>query len=371
KGVKPIVGCDAWISNDNDRDKPSRLLLQVKDRTGYLQLCDLLSRAWLTNLHRGRAEIRGEWLEEIANSSEEKHLIVLSGAHFGDVGIAIDHGNLEAAERAARRWAELFPGHFYIEVQRAGQPNMEAHVRQATQLAATLGLPVVATHPIQFLTDEEFTAHEARTCISEGEILANPRRVKRFNERQRFTTQAEMAELFADMPNALRNSVEIAKRCNLMLELGKPKLPNFPTPDGSSIDDFLVLEAKRGLEARLAHLYPDPAERERQRPRYEERLKFETDTIIQMGFPGYFLIVADFIQWAKNNGVPVGPGRGSGAGSLVAYSLLITDLDPLKYNLLFERFLNPERVSMPDFDIDFCQEGRDRVIQYVKERYGK
>ncbi|GGC14653.1 DNA-directed DNA polymerase [Oxalicibacterium flavum] len=371
KGVKPIVGCDAWISNDNDRDKPSRLLLLVKDRTGYLQLCDLLSRAWLTNLHRGRAEIRPEWLEEIAQSTPDKHLIVLSGAHFGDVGIAIDNGNIAAAERAAQRWAELFPGHFYIEVQRAGQPNMEAHVRQATQLAAKLGLPVVATHPIQFLTDEEFTAHEARTCISEGEILANPRRVKRFNERQRFTSQAEMAELFADMPNALRNSVEIAKRCNLMLELGKPKLPNFPTPDGSSIDDFLVLEAKRGLEARLAHLYPDPAERERQRPRYEERLKFETDTIIQMGFPGYFLIVADFIQWAKNNGVPVGPGRGSGAGSLVAYSLLITDLDPLKYNLLFERFLNPERVSMPDFDIDFCQEGRDRVIQYVKERYGK
>ncbi|WP_293776339.1 DNA polymerase III subunit alpha [uncultured Oxalicibacterium sp.] len=371
KGIKPIVGCDAWISNDNDRDKPSRLLLLVKDRTGYLQLCDLLSRAWLTNLHRGRAEIRPEWLEEIANASEEKHLIVLSGAHFGDVGIAIDNGNLAGAERAAQRWADLFPGHFYIEVQRAGQPNMDAHVRMATQLAAKLQLPVVATHPVQFLTDEEFTAHEARTCIAEGEILANPRRPKRFNERQRFTTQAEMAELFADMPNALRNSIEIAKRCNLILELGKPQLPNFPTPDGVSIDEFLVQEASRGLQGRLEQLYPDPVEREKQRPRYEERLKFETDTIIKMKFPGYFLIVADFIKWAKNNGVPVGPGRGSGAGSLVAYSLLITDLDPLRYNLLFERFLNPERVSMPDFDIDFCQEGRDRVIQYVKDAYGK
>lgn len=370
KGIKPIVGCDVWISNDNDRDKPSRLLLLAKNRVGYLQLCDLLSRAWLTNIHRGRAEIRPEWLEEIADVAE-KGLIVLSGAHFGDVGIAIDNGNLAGAERCAQRWAALFPGHFYIEVQRAGQPNMDAHVRQASVLAAKLGLPVVATHPVQFLSQEEFIAHEARTCISEGEILANPRRVKRFNEQQRFTTQAEMAELFADMPNALRNSVEIAKRCNLVLELGKPQLPNFPTPDGVSIDEFLVQEAERGLAMRLEHLYPDPTEREKQRPRYQERLKFETDTIIKMKFPGYFLIVADFIKWAKNNGVPVGPGRGSGAGSLVAYSLLITDLDPLQYNLLFERFLNPERVSMPDFDIDFCQEGRDRVIQYVKDAYGK
>ena len=370
RGIKPVVGCDVWISNDNDRDKPFRLLLLVKNHGGYLQLCDLLSRAWLTNIHRGRAELRPEWLEEVARQ-EQKGLIVLSGAHFGDVGIAIDNGNVAGAERAAQRWAELFPGHFYIEVQRAGQPNMEVHVRQAVALAAKLNLPVVATHPVQFLSAEEFTAHEARTCISEGEILANPRRVRRFNEQQRFLTQAEMAELFADMPHALRNAVEIAKRCNLVLTLGKPQLPNFPTPNGVSIDEFLVQEASRGLEARLEQLYPDPAEREKQRPRYVERLKFETDTIIKMKFPGYFLIVADFIQWAKNNGVPVGPGRGSGAGSLVAYSLLITDLDPLKYNLLFERFLNPERVSMPDFDIDFCQEGRDRVIQYVKDRYGK
>jgi DNA polymerase III subunit alpha len=298
-------------------------------------------------------------------------LIALSGAHFGDIGIAIDNGNMASAERCAQRWVRIFSNHFYIEVQRAGQPNMEQHLRQATALAAKLGLPVVATHPIQFLTPEEFTAHEARTCIAEGEILANARRVKRFNEQQCFKTQAEMAELFADMPAALQNSIEIAKRCNLMLELGKPKLPNFPTPDGVTIDEFLVIQSKEGLELRLQQLYPDPAVREKERARYEARLKFETDTIIKMGFPGYFLIVADFIQWAKNNGVPVGPGRGSGAGSLVAYSLKITDLDPLAYNLLFERFLNPERVSMPDFDIDFCQEGRDRVIQYVKDRYGK
>ncbi len=367
KGIKAIAGCDVWITNDDDRDKPSRLLLLVKNQTGYLQLCELLSRAWLTNLHRGRAEIRADWLAQLPPGG----LIVLSGAHFGDIGFAIEHGNPAAAEKCAQRWAGMFPGHFYIEIQRAGQPNMEQQVRQSVALAARLDLPVVATHPIQFLTREEFTAHEARTCIAEGEILANARRVKRFNDQQYFKTQAEMAALFADMPAALLNTIEIAKRCNLNLELGKPKLPDFPTPEGVTIGEFLVVQSKAGLEQRLVQLYPDPAKREEQRERYESRLKFETDTIIKMGFPGYFLIVADFIQWGKNNGVPVGPGRGSGAGSLVAYALMITDLDPLEYNLLFERFLNPERVSMPDFDIDFCQENRDRVIQYVKDRYGR
>jgi DNA polymerase-3 subunit alpha len=367
KGIKPIAGCDVWITNDDDRDKPFRLLLLVKNAIGYRELCELLSQAWLTNVHRGRAEIRAEWLKQLAPGS----LIALSGAHFGDIGAAIDNGNLAAAEKCAQRWAEIFPGHFYVEVQRAGQPNMEQQVRQSLAIAAKLQLPVVATHPTQFLTEQEFVAHEARTCIADGEILANPRRAKRFNEQQRFLSQAEMVALFADLPAALQNSIEIAKRCNLSLVLGKPKLPNFPTPEGVTIDEFLVMQSREGLEARLVHLFPNPEEREKKRERYEARLKFETDTIIKMGFPGYFLIVADFIQWAKNNGVPVGPGRGSGAGSLVAYCLLITDLDPLQYNLLFERFLNPERVSMPDFDIDFCQEGRDRVIQYVKDRYGK
>jgi len=367
KGVKPIAGCDVWITNDDDRDKPSRLLLLVKNRDGYLQLCELLSQAWLNNLHRGRAEIRAEWLEQLPPGG----LIALSGAQYGDIGMAFENGNLAAAEKCAQRWAATFPGHFYIEVQRSGHPNMEPLLRQTVALAARLGLPVVATHPVQFLNQEEFTAHEARTCIAEGEILANARRVKRFNEQQYFKTQEEMAALFSDMPAALQNTLEVAKRCNLNLELGKPKLPLFPTPDGMTLDDFLAQEARTGLEERLLQLFPDEAKRAQVRQRYEDRLKFETDTIIKMGFPGYFLIVADFIQWGKNNGVPVGPGRGSGAGSLVAYALKITDLDPLEYNLLFERFLNPERVSMPDFDIDFCQENRDRVIQYVKDRYGR
>ncbi|MBR7776957.1 DNA polymerase III subunit alpha [Undibacterium rugosum] len=371
KGMKPIAGCDVWISNDNDRDKPTRMLLLVKNRQGYLQLCELLAMAWLTNQHRGRAELRIEWLKQLQDSGAGGNLIALSGAHFGDVGTAIDNGNIALAEQLALQWESIFPRHFYIEIQRAGQPNMDNHVRAAVALAGRLRLPVVATHPVQFLSKDDFTAHEARVCIAEGDMLANGRRVRRFNEQQCFKTQQEMQTLFADLPVALKNSVEIAKRCNLTLELGKPKLPDFPTPDGMSLNDFLVFEAQRGLEFRLQHLFPNEEKREKERPRYEARLKFETDTIIKMGFPGYFLIVADFIQWAKNNGVPVGPGRGSGAGSLVAYSLLITDLDPLQYNLLFERFLNPERVSMPDFDIDFCQEGRDRVIQYVKDRYGK
>ncbi|WP_200822209.1 DNA polymerase III subunit alpha [Caballeronia terrestris] len=366
KGVKPIAGCDVWITNPADRDKPSRLVLLVRDKVGYLNLCELLSRAWLTNQYRGRAEVQFEWLE----GGLAEGLLAISGAQQGDIGMAFAAGNDQAAQRNAERWAKLFPNAFYIELQRAGQPGAETYIQQAVALAAKLKLPVVATHPLQYMTPDDFTAHEARVCISEGDILANPRRQKRFTTDQYFRTQDEMCALFADMPSAIANTVEIAKRCNLTLELGKPKLPLFPTPDGMSLDDYLVQLSKDGLEVRLAQLFPDEAEREKQRETYYARLDFECNTIIKMGFPGYFLIVADFIMWAKNNGVPVGPGRGSGAGSLVAYALGITDLDPLRYNLLFERFLNPERVSMPDFDIDFCQEGRDRVIQYVKQKYG-
>ncbi|CAN7259430.1 DNA polymerase III subunit alpha [Caballeronia sp. LjRoot34] len=366
KGVKPIAGCDVWITNPADRDKPSRLLLLVKNQRGYLNLCELLSKAWLTNQYRGRAEVEYEWLE----SGLSEGLLALSGAQYGDIGMAFAAGNDQAAERHAERWAKLFTGAFYIELQRAALPGGETYIQQAVALAAKLKLPVVATHPMQFMTPDDFTAHEARVCISEGDMLANPRRQKRFTTEQYFRTQEEMCAMFADIPSALANTVEIAKRCNLTLELGKPKLPLFPTPDGMSLDDYLVHLSKEGLEKRLIQLYPDEAAREAQRETYYARLEFECKTIIGMGFPGYFLIVADFIMWAKNNGVPVGPGRGSGAGSLVAYALFITDLDPLKYNLLFERFLNPDRVSMPDFDIDFCQEGRDRVIQYVKQKYG-
>ncbi|MCW5576929.1 MAG: DNA polymerase III subunit alpha, partial [Burkholderiales bacterium] len=375
QGVKPIVGCDLWLTNEADRDNPHRALLLAQNYDGYLRLCELLTRAYRGNQYRGRAEVMKSWMSETGTGG----LIALSGAHHGDVGQALIADRRDEAKRLAQEWAALFPDRYYLEVQRLGPQAMtggaatvpvEVHVARALQLAGELGLPAVATHPVQFLKPDNFRAHEARVCISEGYILSDQRRPRRFGTEQYFKTQAEMAALFADVPEALENSVEIAKRCTLGLTLGKSRLPHFPTPNDASLEDYLRQRAGEGLDARLAELYPDEAERRAQAPAYRERLEFETKTIVQMGFPGYFLIVADFINWAKNNGVPVGPGRGSGAGSLVAYSLGITDLDPLRYNLLFERFLNPERVSMPDFDIDFCQDGRDRVIDYVKTRYG-
>ncbi|MBX3606441.1 MAG: DNA polymerase III subunit alpha [Piscinibacter sp.] len=370
KGIKPLLGADVWLEPDGADKPPSRLLLLVQDKTGYLNLCEIVSRAWLGNVQRGQAWVREDWLQQHGAG-----LIALSGADQGAVGQALLAGDGERARAVARRLAACFPRRFYLELQRAGLPGHEAHVRAAVPLAAELGLPVVATHPVQFLTPEDFEAHEARVCIAEGEALGNPKRIKRFGREQYFKSRAQMAALFADIPSALRNSVEIARRCSLSLVLGKPQLPDFPTPlvDGTPMPmaDYFRQLSHEGLEERLAHLYPDAAERERQRPRYVQRLDFEIGTILKMGFPGYFLIVADFINWAKNHGCPVGPGRGSGAGSLVAYSLKITDLDPLRYNLLFERFLNPERVSMPDFDVDFCQGNRDRVIDYVKQKYGR
>ena len=365
KGIKPLVGCDIWLENESNRDQPFRLLLLCQSHAGYLKLCEWVSRAYLHNQHRSRAEFRRAWLEEGSEG-----LILLSGAMQGDVGQALLQGNPDVARALAQGWQRAFPGRYYIELQRIGHAQQELHISRALALAAELGLPPVATHPLQFLDADDFKAHEARVCIAEGYVLADTRRPRHFTEQQFFKTQAGMAELFADIPEALANSVEIAKRCNLTLTLGKNYLPQFPTPQGESLDDYLKSQAAAGLEARLEVLYPEAAERDAKRPEYFWRLDFEAKTIISMGFAGYFLIVADFIGWAKNNGVPVGPGRGSGAGSLVAYSLGITDLDPLRFNLLFERFLNPERVSMPDFDIDFCQDGRDRVIDYVKHKYG-
>lgn len=365
-GLKPIAACDVWIESDRDEEQPARVLLLVQNHKGYLQLCELLSRAFLRNQKRGKATLKFEWFDEVGCDG----LIAVSGFANSDVGQFLLGGNMARAEDSARKFLKYFEGRYYIELQRDGSTQAENLVNLSCQLAAKLQLPVVATHPIQFLKPEDFRAHEARVCIAQGEILSNPRRPRRFTEQQYFKTAQEMAELFADIPSAIRNSIRIAQRCNLTLELGKPKLPAFPTPDGMTLDDYLVHLSKEGLEKRLAHLFPNIEEREKMRPEYEARLKIECDTIIGMGFPGYFLIVQDFINWGKKNGVPVGPGRGSGAGSLVAYALGITDLDPLRYDLLFERFLNPERVSMPDFDIDFCQDRRGEVINYVTRKYG-
>ena len=371
-GVKPVIGVDVWMEPvpDSGDKAPSRLLLLVQDMQGYLNLSELLARAWTQNAQRGQAWVRWEWLEQLAGG-----LLCLSGADLGAIGVALLAGDGAKARALAARLSAIFPQRFYLELQRGGLTHHEAHVRAAVPLAAELGLPVVATHPVQFLEADDYEAHEARVCVAEGETLANPKRVRRFSPEQFFKSQAQMAELFADVPSALANTVEIARRCNLKLVLGKPQLPDFPTPEVGGqrmlLDDYFRQESHAGLEKRLLALFPDPKVREANRQRYVDRLVFEIETIIKMGFPGYFMIVSDFIVWAKDNGCPVGPGRGSGAGSLVAYSLFITDLDPLQYKLLFERFLNPERVSMPDFDIDFCQGNRDRVIDYVKDKYGR
>lgn len=369
KGIKPIMGCDIWISNETDRDKPTRVLLLCQSYSGYLLLCRLLSRAFRENLYRGRAELKKSWFH--ANEGGTEGLILLSGAHYGEIGWHLSQNNLIAAEVLAQEWADLFPGRFYIELQRSGYANEESCVRNSLQLASKLQLPVVATHAVQFLEPEDYKAHEARVCIAEGYVLGDRRRPRHFTEQQYFKTQAEMQVLFADIPSALANSVEIAKRCTVVFELGVNRLPLFPTPGAVSIEQYLHEQAESGLAKRMRVLFPDAAIYASQVPKYQARLDFEVNTIIQMGFAGYFLIVADFINWAKQNDVPVGPGRGSGAGSLVAYSLGITDLDPMRYDLLFERFLNPERISMPDFDIDFCQDRREDVIEYVKQRYGE
>jgi len=361
-GVKPIIGADCWIENEADREKPFRALLLCASRAGYLKLCALLSRAWLAHQHRGRAIIARSSLDEGTEG-----LIVLSGFLGGELAAPLLSDQVENAERLARRWSELFPGRYYIELQRSSQPNGEALLSRAVALAGRLRLPVVATHPVQFLQPGDFKAHEARVCIAQGYLLGDQRRPKLFTPEQYFKSQQEMAQLFADAPQALENTIEIARRCNLEIALGKTRLPDFPTPQGVTLEEHLKNEAQAGLSRRGAELSLSADALER----YRARLDFEIRTIVQMGFAGYFLIVADFINWAKKNGVPVGPGRGSGAGSLVAYSLGITDLDPLRYDLLFERFLNPERVSMPDFDIDFCQDGRDKVIDYVRRKFGE
>ncbi|HHH47058.1 MAG TPA: DNA polymerase III subunit alpha, partial [Thiotrichales bacterium] len=366
-GIKPIIGADLWLANPDDPLTPFELVLLCQDRTGYLNLAELLSRAYLEGQHRGVPMVDPAWIE-----GHSEGLIALSGGRRGDVGAALVAGDEALAERRLQHWLALFPDRFYLELQRTGRAGEAECNRGSVALAAALDVPVVATNDVRFLRPEDFEAHEVRVCIHEGRTLDDPHRPREYSEQQYLRSPQEMAELFSDIPEALENSVEIARRCNYRLSLGKHYLPDFPVPDGMSMDEYFRQQAREGLERRLAVLFPeDTPEREAKIAPYRERLETELDVIIQMGFPGYFLIVADFIQWAKANGVPVGPGRGSGAGSLVAYALTITDLDPIAYDLLFERFLNPERVSMPDFDVDFCMEGRDRVIDYVAERYGR
>jgi DNA polymerase-3 subunit alpha len=366
RGVQPITGCDVRLSNDRQPDQPARVLLLVRNATGYNQLCTLLTRAYAENLHRGHAELRREWL----NAEATTGLLVLSGAEGGDIGQALATGSRDRALERARAWQRDCGDRFYIELQRVQGERHERYIEAALGIAAELDLPVVATHPIQFMQAADWNAHETKVCIAQGYTLADPSRPRLYSPQQYFKTQAEMASLFHDLPEALANTLEVARRCAFVFPLGEVRLPGFPTPAGQSADEYLYALSAAGLEERLAVLFDDPTARAEAAPRYRERLEFELRTIQKMGFAGYFLIVQDFINWAKRNGIPVGPGRGSGAGSLAAYALRVTDLDPIRYELLFERFLNPERKSMPDFDIDFSPEGRDRVIQYVKQKYG-
>ncbi|MDO4998539.1 MAG: DNA polymerase III subunit alpha, partial [Neisseria sp.] len=366
-GIKPIAAVDVRIENPAKPEAPFRAMLIIKNHDGYLRLSELLTQAFTQQSIGHLPQLKQAWLADGNNSG----LLCLSGAHLGEVGVALMNGHDALAKEAAQKYAAWFPNAFYLELQRLPEcPQWEASVVGSVKLANELDLPVVSTHPTQFLNADDFDAHEARVCIAEGWVLADAKRPREFYASQYFASPDEMKTRFADLPEALQNTVEIAKRCNLTLTLGKNFLPLFPTPDAMSLDDYLRVLANEGLQERMLHLYPDENERAAKMAEYQTRLDFELNIIIQMGFPGYFLIVQDFINWAKANGCPVGPGRGSGAGSLVAYSLKITDLDPLKYALLFERFLNPERVSMPDFDIDFCQANRGRVIEYVREKYG-
>ncbi|MFQ2826174.1 DNA polymerase III subunit alpha [Aeromonas caviae] len=365
KGIKPLVGADFWVQSDELGDEQFRLTLLAMDNDGYQNITLLISRGYQRGHVQGRPVIDKAWLGEHA-----KGVIVLSGGREGDVGKFLLKGNRQMVEHCLAFYQTHFPDAYYLELLRTGRPDEEVYLHMAVAIATEFELPVVATNEVVFLTADDFDAHEIRVAIHDGYTLMDKRRPRRYSPQQYLRSQEEMAELFADIPEALENTVEIAKRCNVTVRLGEYFLPNFPTGDMTT-EDFLVMKSKEGLEDRLEFLFPDPAVRAERRPEYDERLDIELKVINQMGFPGYFLIVMEFIQWSKDNGIPVGPGRGSGAGSLVAYALKITDLDPLEFDLLFERFLNPERVSMPDFDVDFCMDRRDEVIDHVSEMYGR
>lgn len=366
-GIKPLIGADVLIFNPDEPALPFRLTMLARNKKGYVTLTELISRGYQEGQHQGIPMLQKDWIAE-----NHEGLIVLSGAMDGDVGQALLAENAEQAKRCAEYWRDLFENSFYLELQRVGKADEERYIKLAADLAAELDLPVVATNDVRFISKHDFDAHEVRVCINQGRVLDDSRRPKNYTAQQYLRTAEEMAELFSDIPEALANSVEIAKRCTVELTLGENYLPDFPVPEGMSLDDYFKQASRKGLEERLIQYPPiGKASFEENRKVYDERLEIELSVITQMGFPGYFMIVADFIQWAKNNAIPVGPGRGSGAGSLVAYALKITDLDPIEFDLLFERFLNPERVSMPDFDIDFCMERRDEVIDYVARHYGR
>ena len=366
-GIKPILAADVFIEREDDLANPYCITLYAQNDIGYRHLTELVSEGFTKNQHHGKAQVKQAWFE-----TRNEGLIALSGFRYGDLAHPLLKDNQPEAKARLARWLALFPNRFYLELQRTDRPNDEVLVQKTCRLAHDMQCPVLATNDVRFIKQDDFDAHEARVCIGEGHTIDDPRRERRYSDQQYLKTSAQMCELFKDIPSAISNTIELAQRCSKQLVLGKYFLPEFPIPDGLTENEFFRKISHEGLEERLDFLLDKNADDYAQRRKeYEDRLEFELDIIIQMGFPGYFLIVMDFIQWAKDHDIPVGPGRGSGAGSLVAYVQKITDIDPLQYDLLFERFLNPERVSMPDFDIDFCMDKRERVIDYVADNYGR
>lgn len=364
-GLKPLIGCDLWVQSEYPEGELFRLTALAMDNDGYQQITQLISKAYLRGHVQDKPVIDKDWLIE-----HNQGIILLSGAREGDVGRALIKGHERQRDAALAFYQEHFPDRYYLELIRTGRPQEEDYLHKAVALAGHTNLPVVATNEVVFLETDDFEPHEIRVSIHDGYQLEDKRRPKKYSPQQYLRSSEEMIELFSDIPEAIENTVEIAKRCNVTVRLGEYFLPKFPTGDKTT-EEFLIKASEDGLEERLEFLFPDANERATKRPEYDERLKEELEVINGMGFPGYFLIVMEFIQWSKDNGIPVGPGRGSGAGSLVAYALKITDLDPLEFDLLFERFLNPERVSMPDFDVDFCMDRRDEVIDHVADLYGR
>ncbi len=366
-GIKPLIGADLALRRRDKEGGTSRFIALCQDYEGYKNLSHLITKSYLEGQETGQPTIKWEWLSDHADG-----LIILSGGANGEIGSLLSIGKMEQAGEQCLQWKQLFGDRFYLEIQRIGLEGEEVFIDDTITLAAAHGIPVVATNAVRFLTAEDYEPHEARVCINEGRTLDDPRRPRNYTPQQYLRSPEEMVELFKDVPEAIENTWFIAQRCNVEFNFDDYFLPNFPVPDGYSMEEWFREESRRGLEKRLKILLnPEASDYSERRKIYEDRLEMELEVIIAMGFPGYFLIVADFIHWAKENAIPVGPGRGSGAGSLVAYALEITDLDPLAHDLLFERFLNPERVSMPDFDIDFCMDRRDEVIDYVSRKYGR
>ncbi|WWP00925.1 MAG: DNA polymerase III subunit alpha [Candidatus Dasytiphilus stammeri] len=364
-GIKPIIGSEFNLINnlmDNDLNQITAL---ASSNQGYKNLILLISRSYQCGYGLEGPTILKEWLAEFAEG-----IILLSGGRLGDIGKNLLRGNSALVLQHLNFYRKYFPDRYYLELIRTGRQDEENYLQAAIVLSKTENLPVVATNDVCFINTSDFEAHEIRLAIHEGCILNNSKRLIKYSPQQYLRSEQEMCSLFQDIPSALKNSVEIAKRCNVTLALGEYFLPQFPTGT-VSIKDYLIKHARQGLEKRLEFLFVNKNSREKKRIVYEDRLQRELKIINQMGFSGYFLIVMEFIQWAKQNDVPVGPGRGSGAGSLVAYALNITDLDPIGFDLIFERFLNPQRISLPDFDIDFCMEKRDQVIEHVAEKYGR